>query len=78
MVGGWADLTAVPAMRGGFGSPQPHFAQGPYQQQHFPHQARRTPSTGYVQPHQVHHHPMTSQQGPPQVNGAVDMGEDGK
>ena len=74
-----ADPVAVPAIRGGFGSPQPHFAQAPYQQHqhHYPHQPRRTPSTGYAQPHQVHHH-MQSQQGPPHVNGAVDMVDDGK
>ncbi|MCJ1475361.1 hypothetical protein MMC13_004023 [Lambiella insularis] len=67
-------------MRGGFSSPQPHYAQGSYQhqqqQQHYPQQPLRTPSSTYAQPLQVHHQHMIPQQVPP--TGPMELGEDAK
>ena len=65
---------------GGYGSPQPHLAQNSYpqpQQPHFQNQPHRTPSTGYVQPHQAHHQHMNSQP-PPQPAGPPELGEEAK
>ncbi|MCJ1295155.1 hypothetical protein MMC34_006716 [Xylographa carneopallida] len=64
-------------MRGGFTSPQPHYAQSPYQQQQYPQQALRTPSNGYAQLGQVHHQHILPQQGP-LPSGPVESGEESK
>ncbi|MCJ1283924.1 hypothetical protein MMC26_003255 [Xylographa opegraphella] len=64
-------------MRGGFTSPQPHYAQSPYQQQQYPQHALRTPGSGYAQLSQVHHQHMHPHQGPP-PSGPVELGEEPK
>ena len=81
-------------VRGGYGSPQPHFPQqGQFQPhpQQFPHQPHRTPSSGYAQPHQPQqqHHPhvgvqqqqqqQQQQQGSmPNAGVPADMGDEAK
>ena len=63
-------------MRGGYGSPQPHYSQSPQQQYHYP-QPNRVPSNNYGPPTQGPHHHMPSQHAPPPVV-PIDNGEDGK
>ena len=70
--------TTVTSMRGGsFGSPQPHYAQSPYPQHHFPHQPHRTPSNSYAQLPHPHHQHMTSQHGLPTAV-PLDTGDEAK
>ena len=68
----------VANIRAGFGSPQPHYPQNHYPQHQYPHQPHRTPSNGYVQPHQVHHPHGVSQQGPPPTGVPAEMGDEAK
>ena len=62
---------------GSFGSPQPHYAQSPFQQHHYPSQPHRTPTSGYAQLPPAHHQHMTTHHGPPST-APLDPGDEAK
>ncbi len=71
-----SNLCLVTAMRGGYGSPQPHYNQSPQQQYHYP-PSNRVHSNNYGPPPPGPPHHMPAQHAHP-PNVPNENGEDGK